>query len=73
MRALNAAIYDAVMVAVARRLAQGPIQDCHAFKRQYDDLLKNPAFLEAVERATADEESVRIRISLATEAFVDVP
>jgi len=70
---LNAAIYDAVMVGAARRLANDrAITDDTAFKRSYEGLLKNDEFLDAVTRATADAESVRRRIEIATAAFADV-
>lgn len=68
-RVINAAVFDAVMVAVATRLQRGQIQDCDGFKEQYDLLLRNEHFLEVTGRATADEESVNSRIKLATNAF----
>jgi hypothetical protein len=70
---LNAAIYDAVMVGTAKRLANDrPIGDEAAFRRSYEELLRNTEFLDAVTRATADAESVRKRIEFATAAFADV-
>ncbi len=73
VRALNAAIFDAVMVAVATRLESGPITDCSTFITKYRELLNDDAFTFAIGRATADEESVRSRITLATRAFATVP
>jgi hypothetical protein len=71
-RVLNAAVFDAVMVGIARRLKQGVIVDLDLLKKRYTGLLENPRFLEVAERATADEESVLKRVDLATVAFSDV-
>ncbi|MCZ6873434.1 MAG: DUF262 domain-containing protein [bacterium] len=71
-RALNAAVYDAVLVGIAHRLANGQIQDCEALKTQYDNLLFEQAFISATETGTSAEDSVSSRISLATEAFEDI-
>jgi hypothetical protein len=68
-RVLNAAVFDAVMVGVAKRLDRGAFTDFDAFQRAYDELLVNPKFLQVAERATADEESVEQRLKLATDAF----
>lgn len=72
-RVLNAAVFDGVMVGVAKRLTQGPISDPEILKQRYSELLKNRDFLAVAERATADEESVSRRLRLATNAFADVP
>ncbi len=72
-RVINAAVFDAVMVSVARRLRQGPVQDCESFRKEYECLLQDERFLEATERATADEESISSRLELATQAFSKVP
>jgi hypothetical protein len=71
-RVLNAAVFDGVMVGIARRLGQGPINDDEGLKVQYTELLKNPEFLAVAERATADEESVSKRLKLSTKAFAGV-
>ena len=70
-RALNAAVFDAVMVGIARRLAQSNIQDCEALQKRYRSLLSNDKFITAVEAGTASEENVSRRITLATQAFAD--
>lgn len=69
VRALNAAIFDSVMVGIARRLEQGPIHDKEGLRRSYQALLEDDKFATATGRATADEESVSRRIALATDAF----
>ncbi len=71
-RVINAAVFDAVMVAVARRLRRGPVQNRQSFKKAYDFLLQDARFLEATGKATADEESVSRRLELATRAFAEV-
>jgi hypothetical protein len=71
-RALNAAIFDAVMVGVARRLAKGAIKECASVQEAYASLLQSDEFVRAAERATADEENIKVRLRLATEHFADV-
>lgn len=71
-RAINAAVFDAVIVGVARRLGRGDIRDVAALRSQYEQLLVNGEFVETYTRATADAESVRKRLELATRAFADV-
>jgi hypothetical protein len=72
-RVLNAAVFDAVMVGVARRLTSGRLSEPETLKQRYLDLLKSPDFLAVAERATADEESVSRRLKLATTSFANVP
>jgi len=71
-RVLNAAVFDAVMVGMARRLNSGPITDHAALKARYLDLLGNGAFLAVAAKATADEESIAKRLALATAAFARI-
>jgi deoxyinosine 3'endonuclease (endonuclease V) len=70
---LNAAVFDAVMIGVAKRLVKGAISEPATLKLRYSELLKNGDFLAVAERATADEESVSRRLRLATKSFADVP
>jgi hypothetical protein len=72
-RALNAAVFDAVMVGTALRLAGGPVTNVRKFRESYDGLLGNQSFLDACGRGTASGERVRNRIELATAAFASVP
>jgi hypothetical protein len=72
VRAINAAVLDAVMVGVARRLAAGPVTDSTALTSAYDGLLAVKEFQEATGSSTAAEESVSSRLSLATAAFSQV-
>lgn len=69
VRALNAAVFDSVMVGVARRLAQPGRPNPPSIKAAYDHLLADADYRVACERATADEENVRIRLTKAVAAF----
>lgn len=69
VRALNAAVFDSVMVGLARRLIRATVADLVDLKERYDQLLHNQAFLDACGRGTAGEERVKTRIDLATAAF----
>lgn len=69
---LNAALAEAVMCAVWTRLEAGEIKQIGGLDGAYDLLVAEEDFIEAVERATADEEQVRTRLRLATAAFAKV-
>ncbi|MFJ9395774.1 DUF262 domain-containing protein [Streptomyces sp. AFD10] len=66
---VNAAFADAMLVGLAHRLKLGPIQDISALEGVRADLLNNTDFTSAIARATADEERVSRRLSMAKEAF----
>jgi hypothetical protein len=68
-RVLNAAVYDAVMVGLARRLVNRPITNVDAFKTQYRDLVKDPGFFAACKTATSDESNLLTRMEISTAAF----
>jgi hypothetical protein len=70
--AVNAALVDAVMIGVARRLQKGPIKNLSSLKPAYDKLLTDEDFTTAIGRATADEEQVRTRLTKAEAAFAKV-
>lgn len=67
--ALNAAVFDAVMVGCATMLDMGRPFDASQIKRAYDDLLADEEFQSAYKRATADDESVKTRLSKAIHYF----
>lgn len=69
VRALNAAVFDAVMTGLAVRLAQSPSPSDVAVKGAYDGLLADDKFRRGWLRSTADEEMVKLRLELATRAF----
>lgn len=66
---INAAFADSMLVGVATRLADGPIRDGDAMESVRSGLLADPDFRSAIARATADEERVTRRLSLARAAF----
>lgn len=63
--AINAALFDSVMVAVARRLQAGAIENRQALRDAYQTLLANEAFRNAISGSTSDERSVATRLALA--------
>ena len=72
-RALNAAVFEAVMVGISSRLVSGKsAPDPKKFTTAYDKLLKDGDFLKACERATAREDTVQARQKLAIAAFKSI-
>ncbi len=70
---LNAAVFDAVMVGVAKRLEKGEICDLEALKEKYEYLLGEEDFAAATSiGGTASADKVRNRITLAIKAFKDI-
>jgi Protein of unknown function DUF262 len=75
VRALNAAVFDSVMVGLANRMQKpgkrgAPSND--EVSAAYDSLLAGAAYRLAFERSTADEENVKTRLRLATDAFAGI-
>lgn len=68
----NAAVFDSVMVGVARRIERGAVTKCEEFSTQYRHLLADPQFTQATETGTSNEDRVNKRIDLATNAFQNV-
>lgn len=66
--AVNAALTEAVFVGLMRRLELGDADQALAV-RGTEALLAEPGLPAVIARATADEESVRTRLALATKAF----
>jgi hypothetical protein len=71
-RSLNTAVFDATMVGLSERLDIGPITDTPGFIAAYDKLLADEDFKDAYTRSTADEEKVKLRISLAKSVFANL-
>lgn len=70
IRALNAAVLESVMSALARRLRKkGPPPSSTVVKNAYETLLASDKFRAGWERATADQEVVKVRIREARKAF----
>lgn len=72
-RAVNAAVVDSLLTGTARRLKKGRVKDHSAFKRAYEELIKNEKYKSAIETGTSSETNIEIRLKLATEAFDSVP
>lgn len=68
-KAINAAVFDAVMVGVATRLRKGEVKSLETLKTKYDELLVNNEFIKAYKTATSDEENVRKRLDLSITFF----
>ena len=68
-RAINAALCDSLMIGIARRLEQGPIDS--ELSRSYEELRNNAEFGDLIADTTSAPERVRRRIKMATEAFAD--
>ncbi|NET69646.1 MAG: hypothetical protein F6K62_00875 [Sphaerospermopsis sp. SIO1G2] len=71
---LNAAVFDAIMVGIARRLERGDIQNTDTLISQYQLLLANHDF-QAVTINTArtsEEPIIKERIKLAIEVFAEI-
>lgn len=65
----NAAVFDAVLPAVAKRLQKAPIENTQQFADAYIALLGDRAFQLWTSRSTADDEVVRNRLTLAENVF----
>lgn len=66
---VNAALTEAVFVGLMRRLDAGSPPDPHRLQAALNAMHEDNSFVSAVSRATADEESVRTRLAVATQAF----
>jgi uncharacterized protein with ParB-like and HNH nuclease domain len=71
-RTFNAAVFDSVMVAVARRLDRGRISQPDQVKTAYQRLMKNKRYILAFSGPTADKPIMEERMSLAAAAFTHV-
>jgi hypothetical protein len=68
--ALNAAVFEAVMVGLGARLASAKAApDPRAFMQAYEKLLNSKTFLAACVQATARKDTVEGRQKRAIEAF----
>jgi uncharacterized protein with ParB-like and HNH nuclease domain len=72
VRALNAAVFDSVMVGVAKRIAENRPLDYARVPAAYSTLLANREYRQACERATATDENVHRRLAAAIAAFAAV-
>ena len=67
---LNAAIFDATLSTVAKKICEDPnTLTADGLKQVYESLLLNADFMEACQRATSDEEVVKKRLQISQAAF----
>lgn len=68
---INAAVFDAVMIGIARRLEKGKIDNSETLKDIYQKLLNDEKFRRfTVDTArTTEKDAVKSRIEIATQAF----
>lgn len=71
-RALNAAVYDSVMIGIARRLLTSQITDLAELQGRYQTLLNDETFVRAISQSTSDEKNVEFRLDYVTAEFADV-
>jgi hypothetical protein len=68
----NAAVFDAMLIGTTKRLDQGPIANLDEFARVYEAVQANAEFQQCTSRSTADDEIVKKRLQMATDAFSQV-
>jgi hypothetical protein len=68
-RALNAAVFDSVMVGLARHLKTEGSVSPNRVADAYRELLEDDDYQKATQYATSDEANVAFRLKRATEAF----
>lgn len=66
--AVNAALFDSMMIGVAKRLqdTEMSIEEC---RQKYDELMADASYIENSTYSTADEKPLKERIRLAIEKF----
>ena len=68
-RALNAAVYDSVMVGIAHRLMTSEPIELEEIYSAYTELLNDQVYLDLISQSTSDEKNVEARLELAIEKF----
>ena len=66
---LNAAVFDSVMVGIAKRNQQKPISNLEQLKNAYETLLTDEKFVSGFKDRTSNVESVKTRFACAYSAF----
>ena len=66
--AINAALFDSIMIGVATRLQSGEmsVEEC---RDKYDTLVSDNDFIDIISNSTADEKPLKERIRLSIEQF----
>lgn len=68
-RQVNAALTEALLVGLFRRLDSTSVPSPEGVSRAVREMLGNAELQPAISRATADEDAVRTRLAVATNAF----
>jgi hypothetical protein len=63
--AVNAAVFDSVMVTLAERISNGDSIDCNGLKSGYAELIKDIEYKEVVSKVTSIEAHVKKRFEIA--------
>ena len=71
-RSLNAAVFDSVMVGLARGLQNRPDNDVNKIRDAYMSLLKDPGYLKLISRSTSDEKNVADRLKQTEAKFSEI-
>lgn len=69
---LNAAVFDSVMVGVAKRIDCGPISDLKQLNSAYEKLLTIDEFVSGYSSDTSNVGNVKSRFTCAQSAFQDI-
>lgn len=72
IRSLNTAVFDSVMVAVARRLTAGPPPSVKGTRSAYERLVADDEFLIITQHSTGHPTNVEKRFEMALAAFHSV-
>jgi hypothetical protein len=67
VRAVNAAVLDSLMTVVAKGIEKNSLRPEHELSGAYRELFEDQEYRSAVERATAREENVALRLAKAEE------
>jgi len=68
-KGINAAVFDSVMVGLARRISSHYDVDPKALKIAYQKLMTDHEYLEAISQSTSDAKNVYFRLEFVTEKF----
>lgn len=72
-KAIDAALLEATLVGLARRLQAGPVTDKAELSIRFDSLKRDNAFMEIASAPSDGQgDNVRKRVELAIQAFADV-
>jgi hypothetical protein len=70
VRAVNAAVVDSLMTVVAEGIEAESLRSPKAFEKAYGRLFRNAEYRSAIEKATAREENVKLRLKKARELLL---